>query len=308
MMNLKPDWTTWLHAYKEREVNAVFVNCPEACFPYGLELGGGDGYQAGLISKFVQRLISTEINENRLARKNSERVEYRICGAEEAAVLYSKKSFDIVFSSNLLEHVNDPVKTLQGIHGLLRDGGVAIHVMPSPFWKLCQFALYLPAHGMVLLERIARDPGLRNHAREARAILREFLQGITTGSNASLDAMYELEMKNGNNPGVPRKRPSFPSALFMPRPHGISQTNWEEFRAFGKRRWRQTFHDAGFSLITIKKGPAASGYGLGWERAGTLTERAGLASEYIYVARKKGHDCAYERYFTANKRQWVLRY
>ena len=67
----------------------------------------------------------------------------------QAAVdCFGEKSFDIVFSSNLLEHLPDPSVVLRGVHRLLKDDGITVHIMPGPFWKLCQMALYHPANGL----------------------------------------------------------------------------------------------------------------------------------------------------------------
>lgn len=296
-MKFKPDWTTWLHAYKRREIDAVFKACPRQLFGRGLELGAGDGFQSTLLSTVVRRLVSIEINKNVLTRQSTADIEYRICSAEEAGDCFGEKSFDIVFSSNLLEHLLDPSVVLRGVHRLLKDDGITVHIMPAPFWKLCQMALYHPANGLVLLERITRQRGLVNYYREARALFRELLEGIPTGSNETMRLAYERELSIGNNPTTGREMPSFIYSLFLPQPHGVSRTHGAEWRAFGKRRWKKVFDDAGFSCIAVRKGPAASGYGLGWERLRAIAERAGLASEYSYIAVKKGYVSAAAGYF-----------
>jgi SAM-dependent methyltransferase len=298
-MKLKPDWTTWLHSHKRREM-AVFKNCPRPCFPRGLELGAGDGFQSALLSPFVERLVSTDINGNALPKENAKYIQYRMCAAEDAPKLFQEKSFDMIFSSNLLEHTADPVKALQGVHALLKDDGITVHLMPSPFWIVCRMALHLPAKAIVLLERITREAGIRNSLCELRAVLRECRQGIFTGTNATLEAVHAMEMKNGNNPGTLRARPGFLRSLVAPQPHGVSKTNWAEFRAFGKKQWVRVLGDAGFSCIAVRKGPAASGYGLGWSFARKAAQRLGLSSEYIYIAKKRGCESRYSQYFKGN--------
>jgi len=296
-MKCKPDWTQWLHGHKRREIEAVFKACPEHCFTYGLELGAGDGYQSTFLSRYIDRMACTEINPMALTRKSSETVEYRVCGAEDAARIFPEKSFDFIFSSNLLEHIARPVAMLTGVRRLLKEDGLTIHIIPSPFWKLCQMGLYIPAHVLVLLERITRNRGLLNCMREIRGLLREFVEGVRTGSNQTLTAAREAEMRTGNNPGIVRKKRSFLYSLILPAPHGVSETHWAEMRAFSRRRWIRIFDEAGLTCIAVRKGPAASGYGLGWEIARNIAKRAGLASEFIYIAHKKGCTCKYTRYF-----------
>ena len=101
----------------------------------------------------------------------------------------------------------------------------------------------------------------------------------------------------GNNPEGARIRPGFLRRLLMPLPHGVSATNRAEFAAFSKRRWIKDFQEAGFDLIAIRKGPAASGYGLGWAWADWIIEKMGLASELIYIAQKRGQTSRYAQYF-----------
>jgi 2-polyprenyl-3-methyl-5-hydroxy-6-metoxy-1,4-benzoquinol methylase len=296
-MKLKADWVPWLHAYRKRETDLIFQKCPAKLFKSGCELGAGDGYQSTLLSRYVISLVSIEINPRLLQKTNIDGIEYRICSAEDALSTFANNKFDIVFSSNLLEHVADPREALSGIHKVLKDDGVVISVMPAPFWKACQIVLYVPVHVLVIVERMTKAHGLKNMLFELLAIARETWQGIITGSNATLTMNYEHELQNGNNPQIKAAKPSFFKSLIMPLPHGVSQTHWEEFNVFKKKRWLDLFEKTGFDCFSVRKGPAASGYGLGWNRLAALCEKLGLASEYVYIAGKKGQVSAYEKYF-----------
>ena len=85
--------------------------------------------------------------------------------------------------------------------------------------------------------------------------------------------------------------------IFIKRPHGVSRTNLKEFYAFSRRRWLGEFDRAGFEVIAISKGPAASGYAFGLNRVRRVIEALGLSSEDIYFVKKAAAKCAYERYF-----------
>jgi 2-polyprenyl-3-methyl-5-hydroxy-6-metoxy-1,4-benzoquinol methylase len=285
-MHLKPDWETWLHNYKKQEIEHVFESCCGKFFQNSLELGAGDGYQSDFLAEFTERLVSTDINEKILTRKSAGNIEYRICRAEEAPDIFPQKSFDMIFSSNLLEHVNDPVQVLEGIYKLLKDDGIIINIMPSPFWKLCHVALYVPANCLAAAEFVLRKKGSLNRLRETRYLLKEFLRGLATGTNDMMNVAYEHEISSGNNRDKSVEKPSFVNGLFFPRPHGISESNIAEFTAFGKKRWQDILKRAGFTCIEVKKGPLASGYGLGWSSVGNLAEIMGFTSEYIYMSIK----------------------
>jgi SAM-dependent methyltransferase len=297
-MRIKADWQTWLHTYKKREVDKAFFACPEGGFDLGLELGAGDGFQSGLLSRYIRRLVSTEINELRLSKQNRRGVSYRICSAEEAVRCAEDRSFDIVYSSNLLEHLRDPVLVLRQIHRIMKDDGVAIHIVPAPLWKLCHLLLYVPANLAVVGERVFRAHRTGDGFKEARFFLGQLVEGLREGANTLTKLTDREEALTGNNPGVTGRRRAFAARLLLPRPHGVSGTNLAELSALMKRRIIGMFKDTGFECGAVLKGPAASGYGLGWSWAEAAFEKAGFASEYIYIAHKKGHPCRYLSFFT----------
>lgn len=297
-MKIKADWPTWLRSYKRREVDRTFYACPEGCFGRGLELGAGDGFQSGLLAGYIRSLVCTEINELLLSKQSGrDGIEYRVCSAEEAVRAGGDNSYDIVYSSNVLEHLTDPLLILREIHRILKDDGVTIHIVPSPLWKLCHVLLYVPANLAALGEHILRRSGAGRRMREASFLMRQLVEGFRKGSNTLTDLADREESLTGNNPGIVGSRRGFPAWLLVPRPHGVSATNLAELAAFGKRRWLALFGDAGLECCAVRKGPAASGYGLGWTWAEAAIEKAGLASEYIYIAHKKGHPCGYSSYF-----------
>jgi SAM-dependent methyltransferase len=297
-MKIKADWLSWLHSYKQREVEKTFYACPDRCFQTGLELGAGDGFQSDLLAKYICRLISTEINGLLLSRQDSNGVEYRICSAREAVRSSKSGSLDIVYSSNLLEHVQNPVVILREIHRVLKDDGVTIHIIPTPLWKLCQVFLYIPANLLAVGEHIFRRHGTAGRLREALFLVRQLRDGFRKGANTLTHLADRQEALSGNNPGIARRERTFMERLFFPLPHGVSATNLGELSAFRKRRWLRIFGEAGLECCAVRSGPAASGYGLGWQWAEAAIEKAGLASELIYIAHKKGHHSQYLSYFT----------
>jgi hypothetical protein len=83
----------------------------------------------------------------------------------------------------------------------------------------------------------------------------------------------------------------------VPEPHGVSESNIDEFYAFSKHRWRKEFEKANLELVKILKGPVASGWGFGLDPIGNFLERIGVTSEYIYVAIKRENNSPYKQYF-----------
>lgn len=283
-MKIKPDWFQWLHGCRSREIALIFGGCPDGLFETGLELGAGDGFQSGLLLKYVRRLTATDIAPSILRLPAHDGVEYQVLDAEEVGDRFPPSSFDLVFSSNLLEHLPALERALSGIFQVLKDDGVMIHVVPSPFWKLCGLLLYFPNHVILLLEQVLARGGGRVLAGKVRRRMPSKAEGAPP------------PMEPDNNPKSQKRPHGFLYRWFVPETHGVSSGHLEEFRAFRKSRWIAQFQQAGFRVAAVKKGPVASGYGFGLDTLRRWLERLGFTSEYIYILTKEGRECPYGRY------------
>lgn len=283
-MRIKPDWFEWLHGYRTREIALIFGRCPDGLFAEGLELGAGDGFQSGLLARYVRHLVSTDINPAILGLPAHDGVEFQALDAEDVGDHFPPGSFDLVFSSNLLEHLPSPEQALAGVCRVLKDDGVTIHIVPSPFWKLCELLLYFPNHVVLLLERVLVRGGGR--------VLAEKIGRHTHGGAASTPIPQEAD----NNPKVHKRPHSYLYRWFIPDTHGVSSGHLGEFRAFRKSRWLAEFRRAGLQVAMVKKGPVASGYGFGLDTLRRWLERLGFTSEYIYVATKVDSTSPYLQY------------
>lgn len=264
------DWSTNLHATRKREIELIFSGCPPRAFPAALELGAGDGYQSTLLEAYVDRLVVTDLDVTRIPSRRSDRVDVRQCDAEAVGEAFPAAEFDLVFSSNMLDDVPDLGLALRSVHKVLRDDGVTVHVIPSPFWKLCSFGLFFP----LLIPR-----GLRYLAR--RTMLRNGKAALVLP----------------NEPRTSLNGTSWGQRLWPP-PVGPYRGHLEEYLGNRKTRWLHEFRRAGFRVVRVLKGPVCSGHGLGWERLRHGLERSGFTGEYVYVATKQGRRSPYEKYFT----------
>jgi len=285
-MRPKSDWITYIHNLKKRELNIIFSNFSKKIFEEGLELGAGDGFQSTLLTKFVSHLISTEYNSKRLKKTKTKTIEYRICDAEQLEKYFKKNQFDLIFSSNLLEHLVNPNKTLISIYDLLRADGITIHVLPNPFWKIISLWLYIPNNILRFLNSKTKNNGHKNNQNQNEICLhKEEKKG------------NKIKRGSGNNPKLVKKRKSSIYRFLIQEPHGVSSNNIIEIFAFSKFRWNKEFKKANLNLIRVIKGPVSSGYGFGFERLRKLLENIGFSTEYIYIAIKEGKKSPYSIYF-----------
>jgi len=213
-MKIKAEWVEYIHNIRKREVENIFKKFPNTkLFNIGLELGAGDGYVSQLISQYVKYLICTDYNPNRLRVKKKKGLEIVICDAEVIDKLFKKRKFDLIFSSNLLEHLPDVHSALNGIYNILRDDGITIHIMPNTFWKLIQLFFFYPDRIITLIEKITSNE-----------------------LKINLDLIYNkfsksriVEQPNlGNNPKFRKKNYNYLLSLLLPTPHGAYKSNLEE--------------------------------------------------------------------------------
>lgn len=257
-----------VHRLKVAEVSAAFRAVPPEAFPEALELGAGDGYQSSLLKPFCTHLLATDFNPQRLAGDPVPGVEFATLDAEKVDEGLGDRRFDLIFSSSLLEHLPDVDRALVGMRTVLAPGGVCVHILPSVTWKVTQLALWWPTRLLSVALRVARR--LRGRS-------------IQEGTGFGL----------GNNPKFEQKR----RFVLLPTPHGSFAGNAEELRAYRVASWRERFERAGFEVLTVRRGPVASGYGLAMPRVARALERMGVASVMVYVLKRTGETSPHERYW-----------
>lgn len=174
-----------------------------------LELGGGTGYQASVLHGWGCAVTSLDVEAAAPA------LHYPVQRYDGLAIPLPAGSVDVVFSSNVLEHV--PLRRLPALCGEMRrvlaGPGRAIHLVPSSAWRLWScvtrygFLLEVAA-GRRAAARGAGEPGRR----EARGI--------------------------GGRIG----------RLLLPPAHGEYPTALSELYYYSRRRWSRVFRDGGFEV------------------------------------------------------------
>ena len=100
-----------------------------------MEIGCGDGY---LTEHFLRKIFKNVYPIIILPRA-------KISGVSIASgenLPFPNKYFGLIYSSNVLEHINDLDDCLEELHRTLKDDGIMIHSMPSISWKLIQLFFY----------------------------------------------------------------------------------------------------------------------------------------------------------------------
>lgn len=118
-----------------------------------LEVGAGAGWQARSLS---ERGFDVEAVDTEAGGYERERI-WPVSIYDGHALPFADATFDVVFSSNVLEHIPHVERFQAEIMRVLTPGGAALHVLPSATWRLWTSATYYPS----LLRDALKQPGVR---------------------------------------------------------------------------------------------------------------------------------------------------
>lgn len=121
-----------------------------------LEIGAGAGWQAQQLSALGHDVVAIEIAEDKEgAHKDyKEHQVFPVTGYDGSKIPTTGDDFDVVFSSNVLEHIPHVREFQKEILRVLRDDGIAIHVLPTLWWRLLTTATEI-------ISRLAFNPNDR---------------------------------------------------------------------------------------------------------------------------------------------------
>jgi SAM-dependent methyltransferase len=108
-----------------------------------LDVGCGNGLSAYMLNEYGHRVIGTDISSFFLsdsAQLQNDRLKYQVCDALDLP--FVDKSFDVVCSNELIEHVTDARRALMEMIRVLKNDGLMMIMGPnlcSPFWGFVDF-------------------------------------------------------------------------------------------------------------------------------------------------------------------------
>lgn len=132
-----------------------------------LEIGAGSGAQALDLSRRGLDITAVDVPSSDYAQNRV----YPVTDYDGVTLPFDDGSFDLVYSSNVLEHVPDLPQLHREIARVLRAGGECVHVLPTHAWRFWTSAVLLPA---VLRKMIpgGREGFIGGARRSASAALR----------------------------------------------------------------------------------------------------------------------------------------
>ena len=123
------DKTSWWGEIRENELNTALDVFQEQKELEILEIGGRDGFQANIISKKGHNVTSIDINPVFPQF-------YPVQNGTINQLNFKENSFDIIYSSNMLQEIQHIEESFIEMKRVLKKDGVIIHIVPSSWWSL----------------------------------------------------------------------------------------------------------------------------------------------------------------------------
>jgi ubiquinone/menaquinone biosynthesis C-methylase UbiE len=184
-----------------------------------LEIGAGTGYQAKKLSEngYTVEAIDFEdstYSENRIWRNYSENRIWPILNYDGEHIPFPNSHFDIVFSSNVLEHISNLPKFQVEIKRVLKPDGIVIHGVPSGTWRFWT--------------------NVAHYAFKFKTIFNIIFKKVSSNKKKRICNGFEIKTNRLSKIGLLKK-------MIFPSRHGKTGTALSEILYFSKHNWYAIF-------------------------------------------------------------------
>lgn len=259
------DKSQWMPFLRKFELDKIFGGFREGHFDRALELGCGSGGHSRHLAFYCKKLIALEYNEDRLMACNDEKTTFVIGDAQDLS-RFSDDEMDMIFSSNLIEHLPDVVRCLAECRRVVKQDGLIVHTVPNRTWKIVGLLLYYPSKIKAVF-RLLFSSG--NSAEPSRS------KATRPKLDSNLRPVDEAE---------PLKKKLLRKVL--PQTHGISKSNIAEFMNWGEKRWINIFEKNSLEVVDIVRLPFYTPWGYNFRVILRLGNYLGLSSSTAFFLKK----------------------
>lgn len=177
-----------------------------------LEFGAGTGSQARILADNGFDVVAIDLPRS----SYSEHRVFPVVDYDGRHIPIENHSVDVIFSSNVLEHVKNLEAISDEFRRVLKPDGFGLHVMPTPAWRFWTFVAGVPTAGAASLQLITHI--LIPPVGQSR--YRAFRKNLKTAA-----------------------------AALLPIGHGTSKEGISELWTFSPRFWRNRFARFGQQVL-----------------------------------------------------------
>ncbi len=229
-------WATYI---RQQELNAI----KQWLLPRAekhqilLEVGGGNGLLA-------KELADMGFNVTSIDPAPRTPSHFPVSKGNCTNLRFEDNSFDVIFSSYVLEHIVELDKAFSEMGRVLKKDGIMVHMVPThysmiytmftqPINYLIKFGLMLKYCFKFLFRLIIRPAATKSEKQATDAAA----PSVFTKANLKLYAN--------------------PIRFLIPPPHGAAESCFAEIRNWKPQAWRDEFQQAGFIIVDTILLPAA---------------------------------------------------
>lgn len=213
----KEDSLEWLHHVRLYELKNSINNINSDLYDKEiLEIGSGTGFQLNILREYSSKAVGIDVKSSAYQEKVSDIIIY-----DGQNIPFPDSSFDVVFSSNVLEHIKNINQFHNEVKRVLKKNGICIHILPSHYWRFWTSLFHYPWVFYLLMHTV-----------------------------------FQLSVKSDNKSSKDNKQKaiSFSKAFRMavaPRRHGERGNFMTEIYYFHPIWWKKNFIENGWNVENV---------------------------------------------------------
>jgi 2-polyprenyl-3-methyl-5-hydroxy-6-metoxy-1,4-benzoquinol methylase len=216
---LTPDFLQSIRLAELTKIEEVLRNIVGAGVEI-LEIGAGTGWQARELAALGYRVTAIDIPTSNHGKARI----WPIVDFDGSVIPFHDKSFDIVYSSNVLEHVEDFETLNKEISRVLRSDGTAVHYVPTSAWRAWSLAAFYPAL--------------------VREVFRRFFSKVSKTGKGGIHPL-DCELQDSK---LHRSLLIKLIRRIVPHVHGVEGNCWTELLRFSRQSWDKVFTSSGWTV------------------------------------------------------------
>ncbi len=206
-----------------------------------LEIGGGNGFLAKCLADMGFDVVSIDPEPRQPSY-------FTVKKGDSTRLEFEDKSFDIIFSSNVLEHITDLSTAFSEMKRVLKNGGIMVHTMPTHYSTIFTLAVQPIGYLMVICSMFRRGLEIA-----ASVIFKTSQSASNEVSEKKLRKVSDFNKQYIANV----LKAVNPIRLFISWPHGTSSNCFSEIHDWKPNIWCNRFEQADLNVKDIIQLPMA---------------------------------------------------